>query len=539
MKKALLISPPVYDTQYWERWSMPHGLLKVGTYLKRNGYQTKLIDCLEPDDKGVVKKKRVSLVQVGTGKRTKPDKWGRLAPDMKLFYCFGKDKEELEHSLRNGYLEDGDLYTPDEVWITSIMSYWWESTRDMVELCKRLFPKAKIRVGGIYPTLDPQHAAKRLGLDDPLIVPGKQLNLVDDAMMARDLIVTGEIPDANDLELDHELYFEHGHNPKYTILTTSRGCPRDCEYCAAYVLSGRKVVSREPKSVIEEIRAKYERGVRDFCFYEDNLLMSKKSFKEILTLICENKRDLKGIELHSPEGLEIRLVEPDLAKLMWDAGFRRVYLPLESINHKYISEFQRDFYTLKHFEQAVKIFEQAGFTKPQQINVFVLFGLPGEDLQHVYDTAVYAANRTGSVIPMLFAPVPGTPLFKKLEWYIEERGFDFEHLNGKLLPFLEFNRRSLRGKYDLTIQNYYDIEAFMFRLNEKVRNSTFRPGNDTRVSTAFRKVFTSYDSVYEEKERPLYFPDMPAAPAVGDSITEYHGSGKSLQVLQEDSAQLL
>src|SRR5215210_72298 len=139
MKKALLISPAVYDTQYWERWSMPHGLLKIGTYLKKNGYQTKLIDCLVPDDKGVVKKKRMSLVQVGTGQRTKPEKWGeRLPPDMKMFYCFGKDKEEVERELRgNGSSDGDDLFTPDEVWITSIMSYWWESTRDMVELCKR------------------------------------------------------------------------------------------------------------------------------------------------------------------------------------------------------------------------------------------------------------------------------------------------------------------------------------------------------------------------------------------------------------------
>lgn len=519
---------------------MPHGLLKIGTYLKKNGYQTKLVDCLVPDDKGVVKKKRVELVQVGTGQRSKPDRWGeRLAPDMKLFYCFGKDKEELERELQgNGSSDSDDLFTPDEVWITSIMSYWWESTRDVVELCKKLFPKAKIRVGGIYPTLDPRHAAKKLGLDDPLVVPGKRLNLADEVMMARDLIVTGEIPEANDLDLDHDLYADHGYKPKYTILTTSRGCPRDCEYCAAYVLSGRKVTSRDPKSVIAEIRAKYERGVRDFCFYEDNLLMAKKSFKEILTLIRDDK-DLKGIELHSPEGLEIRLVDPELAVLMREAGFRRIYLPLESINHKYISEFQRDFYTLKHFEQAVKVFEQAGFTKPQQINVFVLFGLPGEDLQHVYDTAVYAANRTGSVIPMLFAPVPGTPLFEKLQGYIDERGFDFQHLNGKLLPFLEFNRRALKGRYDLTIQDYYDIEAFMFRLNEKVRNSTFRPGNNTTVSKAFRKVFTGYNSVYEAKEQRLYLPDMPADLAVGDSITEYHGSGKSLQVLQEGSAQLL
>ncbi|HYG83160.1 MAG TPA: hypothetical protein VD861_22370 [Pyrinomonadaceae bacterium] len=190
----------------------------------------------------------------------------------------------------------------------------------------------------------------------------------------------------------------------------------------------------------------------------------------------------------------------------------------------------------------MRIFEEAGFTKPQQINVFVLFGLPGEDLQNVYDTAIYAANRTGSVIPMLFAPVPGTPLFDKFEDYIAEMGFDLQDLNGKLLPFLEYNRRQMKGKYDLTIQDFYNVEAFMFRPNEKVRNRTFRPGAETRVSTAFRKAFTNYSSVYEGQERRKYVPDAPVETTLQDSITEYHGTGKSLLsliALQEGSAQLL
>ena len=270
---------------------------------------------------------------------------------------------------------------------------------------------------------------------------------------------------------------------------------------------------------------KYEQGVRDFCFYEDNLLMAKKNFKEILERIIERKRELKGIELHSPEGLEIRLVDFELAKLMKEAGFRRVYLPLESINQDFISRFERDFYNLHHFELAVSSFEKAGFTKPQDINVFVLFGLPGEDLQHVYDTAIYAANRTGSVIPMLFAVVPGTPLFEKLRPYIEEQGFDFQDLNGKLLPFLEYNRREMQGRYDLKVENYYEIEAFMFRLNQKVREKTFRPGADTRVSIAFRKTFTNYVPVFKELDSSSFKAAVGSDSTVRQLITEYHGSG--------------
>lgn len=522
MKKALLINPPVYDTQYWERWSLPHGLLRVATYLMNNGYEVQLRDCLASDKKHPLKMKRKQMVQVGTCKRWTPKSWtGRLEPDEKVIHCFGTDPENIRKELESLF-----AWSPDEVWITSIMSYWWQSTRDVISVYKEYFPKARIRVGGIYPTLDPEHAKKNLGLDNPLVISGEYLDLNNEEQKARDLIICGEIPAANDLELALELYPDH-KALEYTILTTSRGCPRDCEYCAAYVLSGRKVRSRTVDTVIDEIRAKYALGIREFCFYEDNLLMAKKNFKELLTRIIEDK-ELKSIELHSPEGLEIRLVDPELATLMRKAGFRRVYIPLETMDYQTIAQWGRDFYTLKDFERAVKIFQEAGFTRPQEINIFVLFGLPGEDLQHVYDTAIYAANLTGSVIPMLFAPVPGTPLFSKLKDYIDEMKFDLHDLNGKLLPFLEYNRRAMRGKYELSFQDYYDIEAFMFRLNEKVRERTFRPGADNRVSTAFREVFKNYRSVRDEITSVKYDPNISVKSSVDSWITEYHGSAKNL-----------
>jgi radical SAM superfamily enzyme YgiQ (UPF0313 family) len=503
---------------------MPHGLLKVATYLKNLSYETRLIDCLAcPDEQKKLRMKKREFVRLGTNDRRSAKGFvGRLPSDVKVIYSFGKTVEELKADLANNELFG---WVPDEIWITSIMSYWWESTRDVITVCREYFPQAAIRVGGIYPTLAPDHAAKNLGLPSPLVISGDELNPKVRAQASRHIIVKGEIPAANDLPLDLELYAEAGAlHPSYTILTTSRGCPRDCEYCAAYVLSGRKVRARDATSVIEEIGAKYDQGVRDFCFYEDNLLMAKKNFQEILEAIIQRKRELKGIELHSPEGLEIRLVDRELAKMMKEAGFRRIYLPLESINQDFISRFERDFYNLQHFEFAVKAFEDAGFVKPQDINVFVLFGLPGEDLQHVYDTAIYASNRTGSVIPMLFAVVPGTPLYEKLRPYIEEQQFDFQDLNGKLLPFLEYNRREMRDKYDLTAQDYYDIEAFMFRLNQKVRE-TFRLGADTRVSQAFRNVFVNYATLFDGVNRPAVVARNGKPSKRENLISEYHGGG--------------
>ena len=42
--KALLIQPPIYDTQYYPEWSMPSGLLKISSWLRGLGYDVRLLD---------------------------------------------------------------------------------------------------------------------------------------------------------------------------------------------------------------------------------------------------------------------------------------------------------------------------------------------------------------------------------------------------------------------------------------------------------------------------------------------------------------
>jgi radical SAM superfamily enzyme YgiQ (UPF0313 family) len=507
-RSALLINPPVYDVQYWAHWSLPHGLLKIGTYLKQKGYKTKLIDCLATDEERSVKMKKQSIIKICSNKEWVPSSWNvKLRNDERVKFCFGKDMTQLEKEFENINESHAALFPdereqafpiPDEIWITSIMTYWWESTRDVIGLCKRYFPNAKIRVGGIYPTVAPEHAVKKLGLRDPLLLKGNQLDIFKLEHMNVDIIVIGEIPDASDLDLDLNLYKEGDYAfPKYTILTTSRGCPHNCTYCASIIINGgRNVRLRSADLVMEEIRTKYAQGIREFCFYEDNILMGRDNLMNILTRIIED-RELKHIELHAPEGVEIRLLTPELLKLMRIAGFRKIYLPLETICWDMNKLWNRNFYDLKSFERVVRMCHEAGFgVKPQELNAFVLFGLPGEDLQYVYDTAVYAANQTGSVIPMLFTPVPGTKLYESYENYFNEQSFDFHHLNGKLLPMLEYNRRQMQHKYDLSHQDYYDIENFMFRINQRVKNRPFRFG-DGCVSKAFRNVYINYKSIHE------------------------------------------
>jgi radical SAM superfamily enzyme YgiQ (UPF0313 family) len=515
-RSALLVSPPLYDTQYWAHWSLPYGLLRVASWLRTMGYTLKLIDCMEANKKRTVQKKMRKVRKLCSTKEYTPQDvgltWSTLRPaeDEKIEYCFGIPPEELRkrlleiqakaRSTEKSLTEATAFPEPDEIWISSIMTYWWESTRDVIQVCREVFPKAVIRVGGIYPTLAPEHAIEKLGLRDPLHLQGRDLDPLDSAQQKRDIIVSATIPGANPLALNLDLYLEDGAGdleldgclPDYTILTTSRGCPFKCAYCAANVLNeGRKVWVREFDSAYDEIKHWFSRGIREFCFYEDNLLLGKSNFTDLIQKIADDP-DLDGIELHAPEGIEVRLLHPKVVELMRRAGFKKLYLPLETVNVNMQNRWGRTHTNMDKFFYGFENAVEAGYKiHCQDINCFVLFGLPDEDLQAVYDTLVFASSRVGSVIPMLFTPVPSTPMFEMYRDYIEEKGFDFQHLNGKLLPFLDYNRK----KYpSLSPKDYFALEGLMWRINAKVRSESFNFGGAGRVSSAFREVFATFST---------------------------------------------
>ena len=465
---AILINPPIYDTQYWAYWSQPHGLLKIATWLKSKGYaRLRLIDCLATDDKRRVPMRRKHVVERDDIR--------------KQVYEFGMSLTDIEKHLRS------TDFVPDEIWITSTMTYWWESTRDIINVVKRVYPghTPRILVGGIYPTLFPKHADKNLGADSDVDI----------------VVVDGEIcDDAANAWSDLSLYNDdplYKTKPRYALITGSRGCPFDCSYCAQLTLNHgiRKVRGRTPEDVADEIEDKYMRyGVREIAFYEDNLLFNREDFLARLAEV--RKRNLK-ISIFAPEGIEPRLVELDLLKEMRATGFKKLHLALETIDDEIARQWNRRQGTIERFEVAVEIARKAGWAiGSQDLNAFVMFGLPEENLEAVVNTALYASCKVGSVVPMLFTPVPGSSLFRQHEEYLfsritaDGRQWDLQDLNGKLLPFLEFNRARyswVRGS------DYLSLESFMMHLNNsKVRRRTFNLAGEGIVPSAFRRTLIDY-----------------------------------------------
>ena len=106
-KRVLLVQPdyPIPPKRKVHHDFLPIGLLKIGTYLKHaRGYDVELV-------------------------------FGNVKPKMK----------------------------PDEVWISSLFTYWSEYVHGCARYHRKAFPDSVLKVGGIYATLMPDNVKNATG----------------------------------------------------------------------------------------------------------------------------------------------------------------------------------------------------------------------------------------------------------------------------------------------------------------------------------------------------------------------------------------
>lgn len=493
-KTALLINPPVYDTQYWAEWSQPYGLVRIAALLAKKRYKrVEFFDFMEatplsgdpkdPEGKRGVPKHRIHCdeayaEQSGPAFRARPYVIEKGGERLDLFkYHFGKTWDEFELWVK---ANDLAKHPPHEIYIASVMSYWWESTRDLIARLRRLLGhKPKIIIGGIYSSIAPEHAARYTGAD---------------------IVVAGEVCEANDLWTDLSLYRK---TPTYAIITPSRGCPYNCHYCAARTLNGgvQQVRFRKVDDIFAEMRDKYDRfGIRDFALYADFLLIRHQdNLMPLLRKIVEAKMPWR---LYAPEGLDTRFLagSQELCDLLKAAHFQKIYLPVENADDGVLMSLNRKHVKLRHVVEAAQNIGRAGFrVRHQDVSGYCLYGLPGETIASVVQTAMFVSDVIGSIIPMLFAPVPSTQLFDKHHAYYRERGWcdesgmvrDLHMLNGKLFPFLRVNEG--------TVADYIDIQRMMFMLNESYRSKSFSVFGPGSVAKSFRQVIVNFKNAQGEQ----------------------------------------
>jgi len=186
-------------------------------------------------------------------------------------------------------------FSPDEIWITSLFTYWSNHVRNAVRYYKDLFPSAKTVVGGIYASLMPEHCKEFTRCDAVHIGVLEEAEKVFPAY--------GLIQNANPKPVD------------YQIIHASRGCVRKCSFCGVWKVEPQ---FKAKNSIKEEIKS------RKIVFYDNNLLYNPY-IDNILQELIDLKQAGRLDWCESQGGFDGRLIlqKPHLAKMIKNASFRQ------------------------------------------------------------------------------------------------------------------------------------------------------------------------------------------------------------------------
>ena len=267
-------------------------------------------------------------------------------------------------------------------------------------------------LGGLHATLAPEEAGQHF--DAVCVGEGETLwpRIIEDARHGKLQPFYREREGAlYDISRTPVPRFDLFDIDKYNRLTvqTSRGCPLDCEFCAASKIYGRYRV-KPVAQVMSEIDAILDVWQHPFIeFADDNTFVNKKWSKELMRNLRD--RDVRWFtetDVSAADDLEF-------VDLLAESGCQQVLVGFESTRKKSLDLIDRANWKAKRrdsYERFIDEVQGRGVT----VNGCFILGLDS-DTPDVFEEVVEFVRRTGLLECQVtvLTPFPGTRLYDRLK----------------------------------------------------------------------------------------------------------------------------
>ena len=225
-------------------------------------------------------------------------------------------------------LEDADLAWADWVFLSGMIVHR-EPARELARRCAAA-GKPVIAGGPLFTTGHadfPEIAHFVLGEAE-----GVMAALVADlrAGSVKPTYRAAQLPDVRATPVPRWDLIDLGHYVTMPV-QFSRGCPFDCEFCDIVAMYGRVPRTKSPAQMIAELEALSRAGWHDMVFIvDDNFIGNKKRVKELLPALAQWRAE-SGSDMGFLTEASVNLAdEPELLELMVQAGFKKVFVGLET-----------------------------------------------------------------------------------------------------------------------------------------------------------------------------------------------------------------
>src|SRR5262249_29822265 len=194
----------------------------------------------------------------------------------------------------------------------------------------------------------------------------------------------------------------------YDVAETSRGCTFPCTFCSITRMYGKSFREYPIERIIEDLTIIKKRGTYGVFFVDDNITLNTTRIK----VLCEEiiRHNLNTIDYMTQATVIGIASDPELAEMMGRAGFKFVFLGIESGNRRNLDLFKKGHICAKT-RQAVEYLQA---NKIIVLGGFIIANPPDnkEDVQAVFDYCLDIG--VDHPIVQTLTPYPKTPMREEL-----------------------------------------------------------------------------------------------------------------------------
>jgi len=190
-------------------------------------------------------------------------------------------------------------------------------------------------------------------------------------------------PDRELLEVEYQSRYE-GLNlavKKFTTISSSRGCPHNCNFCSCHNFFGNIWRPRSEDNTVEEMKHLHNEGYEQFFFVDDSFTIDVRRVEKLCKRIREEGLDIDW----ACEG-RVDCGSYDIFRGMSKAGCKIMFFGVESANQDSLDYFNKNI-TPSQSAKTIKKARRAGIDII--IGSFIL-GSPGESKEDIMNTIKFA-----------------------------------------------------------------------------------------------------------------------------------------------------
>jgi radical SAM superfamily enzyme YgiQ (UPF0313 family) len=243
----------------------------------------------------------------------------------------------------------------------------------------------------------------------------------------------------------------------------SRGCPFSCDFCNVTALLGHRPRTKTAAQIIAELDSLYALGWRKSIFFvDDNFIGNKKQIKsEVLPALIEWRKGKLGMPFSTEASINLA-DDPELVKLMTQAGFDTVFVGIETPNEDSLTECSKTQNKGRDLVESVKRLQRAGL----QVQGGFIVGFDN-DTPSIFQQQIDFIQKSGIVTAMvglLQAPL-GTRLYERMQ----QEGrlvnqFSGDNVDGSTNIIPKMGLEPLREGYRKLLEQIYAPQSYYERV---------------------------------------------------------------------------